>query len=312
MKQSVLNPPGLELFAGFAASRRSDIEVALREYLPTSSVAGTDRFNQALEYVVFPGGKRLRMYLTLVASLLGGAPEETGLKLACAIEFIHTSSITLDDLPAMDDANLRRNRRVVHLEFGEGASILVAISLLNQAYVLFSEAVPVDAPANRRRVLINEAASCIGSGGMIAGQSAEMLFSGSNADDSVLTSRELKTTGLMRLMMTAGGIAAGALDSDIAALATFGERLGQAYQIYDDLADASGNRQMIGKDVGQDSRHLRPTMLVGLDGNQARRHAEKLVEMGKKELERFGNRREAEMLRSAADFIVSGFGGQKE
>ena len=147
---------------------------------------------------------------------------------------------------------------------------------------------------------------------MIAGQSAEMLFSGSNADDSVLTSRELKTTGLMRLMMTAGGIAAGALDSDIAALATFGERLGQAYQIYDDLADASGNRQMIGKDVGQDSRHLRPTMLVGLDGNQARRHAEKLVEMGKKELERFGNRREAEMLRSAADFIVSGFGGQKE
>ena len=149
MKQSVLNPPGLELFAGFAASRRSDIEVALREYLPTSSVAGTDRFNQALEYVVFPGGKRLRMYLTLVASLLGGAPEETGLKLACAIEFIHTSSITLDDLPAMDDANLRRNRRVVHLEFGEGASILVAISLLNQAYVLFSEAVPVDAPANR-------------------------------------------------------------------------------------------------------------------------------------------------------------------
>jgi geranylgeranyl pyrophosphate synthase len=139
---------------------------------------------------------------------------------------------------------------------------------------------------------------------MIAGQAAELLFSGAQTDDSVLSSRELKTTALMRLMMVAGGIVSAAPAADIAALAKFGECLGRAYQIYDDLADMAGDRQSTGKSVGQDSRHLRPTIVNGLDSEQGRTLAADIVEAGKEALFRFGNRREAELLRSAADYIV--------
>ncbi len=297
------------------------IEEALHDWLPVSSASGTERFNEALRYAVFPGGKRLRAYLTLIASVLGGASDEQALTLACAVEYIHASSLILDDLPCMDDADLRRNRPTLHIAFGESMAVLVAVALLNQAYALFARSAPPDAPAERLQQLMSEVTGCIGSTGMIAGQAAELELSGVPAgvrsNDSVLSSRELKTTALMRLMMVAGGIIAGAEESDIAALATFGERLGRAYQIYDDLADTLGDRQSTGKSVGQDSRHLRPTLVrpplvngSGANGSGSAHVstlARGIVESGQEALLRFGNRPEANLLRAAADYIVAGF-----
>ena len=297
----------LNLFTQFVQSRQEQLEEALHTRLPVSAVAGTERFNEALNYAVFPGGKRLRPHLTAIASLLAGASEDQALNLACAMEFIHTSSITLDDLPAMDDADLRRDRPALHLVFDEAHAILVSVSLLNQAYALFAKSVRPEASAVGFTALITEATRCIGSGGMIAGQAAEMLSSGAPADDSILSSRELKTSGLMRLMMVAGGLVAGAADADVAALAIFGERLGQAYQLYDDLADSSGDCQTTGKSVGQDSRHLRPTIVTGLDSEAVRSIAAGVIESGKDALVRFGDRYEANLLRSAADSIVNSF-----
>jgi len=307
MKDLIQKETGLEPFIEFIDSHRGRLEEALGKWLPVSPIFGTDRFNQALQYAVFPGGKRLRAYLTLVASLLGGVSDEQALKLSCAVEYIHTSSIILDDLPSMDDADLRRTRPALHLVFGEGLAVLVAVALLNQAYALFASSVQAVAPSERVLKLMKEATQCIGSEGMIAGQAAELLSSGVRADDLVLYSRELKTTALMRLMMVAGGIVSGSSDADLEALATYGECLGKAYQIYDDLADAMGDRESTGKSVGQDSRHRRPSIIKGLDREESRKLATGIIEAGKDALIRFGDRNEANLLRSAAGYIVGCF-----
>ncbi|MCA1632275.1 MAG: polyprenyl synthetase family protein [Acidobacteria bacterium] len=297
---------GSDQFSTFVASNRPRIEGALNEWLPVSMAPGTERFNEALRYAVFPGGKRLRPHLTLLGSGLGGASDEQALTLSCAVEFIHTSSLILDDLPCMDDAGLRRNSPALHIVFGEGVAVLVAVALLNQAYALLAGSARDDAQAKRLPALISEAAGCIGSSGMIAGQAAELALSGARADESALSSRDLKTTALMRLMMIAGGIISGAPDVEVAALATFGECLGRAYQIYDDLADTLGDHQSTGKSVGQDLRHLRPTAVKGSSHAEVRKLAADILESGKNALARFDDRPEARLLRSAADHIFAG------
>ena len=129
-----------ELFAKFVASERDSVEAALRRSLPLSTLARAGRLNGALEYAVFPGGKRLRPALSLLAARLAGAAPKQGLKVACAVEFLHTSSLILDDLPSMDDAAVRRRRPALHLVYGEGVAVLAAVALLNQSYALLSEA----------------------------------------------------------------------------------------------------------------------------------------------------------------------------
>jgi geranylgeranyl diphosphate synthase type II len=307
MKDLAHEEIGIELFIEFIDSHRERLEDALNNWLPISSIVGTDRFNQALEHAVFPGGKRLRAYLTFVASRLTGVSEEAALKLSCAVEFIHTSSIILDDLPSMDDADLRRNRPTLHLAFGEGHAVLVAVALLNQAYALFADSVPRTAPGERLQQLFKEVTQRIGGAGMIAGQAAELLSSGGPIDDSVLRSRELKTTSLMRLMMVAGGSISGSAASDLEALGTFGECLGRAYQVYDDLADATGDRQSTGKSIGQDFRHRRPSIIMGLNREDSRQLATGIIKAGTDALIRFGDRYEANLLRSAAGHIVGCF-----
>src|SRR4051812_46484177 len=163
-----------ELFVDYVRRNGRQLEHALGAALPRSSVSGAETFNNALHSAVFPGGKRLRSYITMIAARLAGCSEDQALSLACAIEFIHTCSLVLDDLPSMDDADLRRGRPTLHLTFGEGTAILVAIALLNQAYALLGRA----AAADRLPGLLAETSRCIGSDGMIAGQAAELAFSG--------------------------------------------------------------------------------------------------------------------------------------
>lgn len=298
---------GAERFAEFVAANRPRIEGALGEWLPVSAAAGTGRFNAALRGAVFPGGKRLRPNLTLVSSRLGGASDGQGLLLACAVEFIHTSSLVLDDLPCMDDAELRRGRPALHVAFGEGVAILAAVALLNQAYALFAAAAE-GSRAERLPALIREAAGCVGSPGMIAGQAAELALSGESPGEAPLASLDLKTTALMRLMMVAGGVISGAPDEEVAALATFGECLGRAYQIFDDLDDALGDPRTTGKSAGQDARHLRPTVFKGLSRTEARERAVEALERGEAALGLFDGRPEAALLKSSVSHILAAAG----
>lgn len=277
------------------------IEAALERSLPLSAQHGAERLNEAMRAAVFPGGKRWRPILTLLGTITADGSAQSALPIACAIEFLHTSSLILDDLPAMDDAQLRRGRAALHLVYGEGLALLASLALLNQAYALLARA-----GTDR---LIAEAARCIGADGMIGGQAADLDIRASRGNSHALASRQLKTTALARLTIIAGALAAGADERDVAALARYGECLGAAYQICDDLLDELGESATIGKNVGQDARHLRSTFTAEFGAEEARSMALGLLAEGKQALrERFGERQPAGLLIEAADLVIGGVG----
>ena len=293
----------------FIEHHRQIIEDELGKVLPLSFHMNVGRLNEALHYAVFPGGKRMRPMLTIIGARAAGASARRALPAACAIELLHTSSLILDDLPGMDDATLRRGRTALHLVFGEGIALLTALALLNQSYALLARAASDGGAYDAIERVIAEATRCIGADGMIGGQATDIDTRAATNSRDALTTRNLKTTALMRLTMTAGAIAASASESDVSALAQFGECLGIAYQIYDDLLDELGSSTETGKTVGQDARHFRPSFVTELGVEGANRMAASLVEQAKATIiERFGDSTEACLLRDAADFIVRGTG----
>ncbi len=288
--------------AQFIAAHRESLEAALELWLPLSGRAGAEQLNGATRYAVFPGGKRLRPMLTLIATKLVAGDASKALPAACAIEFLHASSLILDDLPAMDDADLRRGRPATHLVFGESVALLAALALFNQAYALLARAASDGRTAT---TLIAEAARCVGADGMIGGQAVDLALRAARVGTEAAANRNLKTTALMRLAMIAGAIASGADEADISALARFGERLGASYQICDDMLDELGDSALTGKTARQDSRHLRPTSVDELGVEGARRLAMSLAEESKAAIsERFGSRHEARLLIDAVNLLI--------
>lgn len=225
---------------GYVARSRPQIEAALEGNLPTAPPAVETRFNEAVKYAVFPGGKRLRPVLTLLgAELFGGRPE-TVMNAAAAVEYIHTSSLIFDDLPCMDDSPSRRGKLSLHEKFGEGLATLVAIGFLNQSYQLVT--IDGNGSVDRSVRAIREIVECVGPGGMVGGQSVDLMIATSN--ECRLCSRtkfggvlNLKTSALVRLSLRLGAILSGGGDKEIAALSDFADALGHAYQISDDLTD---------------------------------------------------------------------------
>lgn len=220
---------------------KPQIEDALQKFLPLAPAEIETEFNKAIEYALFPGGKRLRPVLTLLgAQLIGGRAGEV-LPAAIAVEYIHTSSLIFDDLPSMDNASERRGKKSLHVHFGEGLSLLVGIAFLNASYGLVfvnHATMPERAIAAHAEIV-----ECVGAGGMVGGQSLDLaLAKGKNAggdaasyaDESV---RNLKTSALMRLALRVGAILAGADYLELNVLSRFAELLGDAYQLSDDLLD---------------------------------------------------------------------------
>lgn len=291
----------------FIADHQEQIETALLLHLPVSSKPGTERFNKALHYAVFPGGKRLRPIITLLAGQLVGAKGEAALRTACAIEFLHSSSLILDDLPGMDDADLRRNKTALHLVFGEGLAVLAAVALLNEAYALFVAAAGASASDQRISDLLAEVTNCIGSDGMVGGQVIDLESSAAVVDRDLLAHRDAKTIALMRLMMTANALAIGTSSEDREALAQFGEYLGEAYQICDDLLDELPESALTGKTPGQDTRHWRPSAVAELGHHDAYRRAVTKLENGKALLaSRFGDSQYVQLLGEIGDLVTKG------
>ncbi len=289
--------------ANFIAAHGPALETALHHWLPLSEKAGAEPLNEALRYALFPGGKRLRPMLTLIGTKLIAGDMQRALPAACALEFLHTSSLILDDLPAMDDADLRRGRPTVHLACGESMALLAALALFNQAYALLAHTA---APKVVEKLLA-EAAYCLGSDGMIGGQAVDLAMRGGSVGPEALASRNLKTTALMRLTMTAGAIACGAAEADVTALARFGECLGLAYQVCDDLLDELGDSKLTGKPAWQDTRHRRPTFVTELGVAGAQRLAVTLAEEGGLALrERFRDCHEVSLLTDTMEQVLSG------
>ena len=245
----------------YVERHRPAIEEALRKSLPLAPGAIETRFNEAVEYSAFPGGKRLRPVLTLLGAELFGGKATDVLHAAIAVEFIHTSSLIFDDLPAMDDSEERRGKLSLHKKYGEGLSTLVAIGFLNQAYAL----VTLDARGKRRRSAdaVLEIVECVGPAGMIGGQSVDLKLR-EIVECKICSARiaggvlNLKTSSLIRLALRLGGILSGANDKDLDNLSQFAENLGQAYQISDDIID-----------VAQDGSTKGASHCVNLDGSPA-------------------------------------------
>jgi geranylgeranyl diphosphate synthase type II len=284
---------------------RPAIELALDDYLPASAQAHAHQLNEAIRYALFPGGKRWRPILTLLGAAMTGADPKNAMPAACAMEYLHTSSIIIDDLPVMDDAPIRRGRDATHLVFGESVAILAALALLNESYSLLARNAGDHGSCESAERLVTEAARCIGSNGMIGGQLVDLVLQGVGPCADALFSQCLKTTALMRLTMIAGAVACGADEKDVAALGNFGESLGLAYQICDDLQDELGSSHRLGKPVKQDFRHCRVTHVAEFGVEGARSAAARLVADAEKALRvRFGVKPEVEMLSDAANLIL--------
>ena len=224
----------------YVEKHRAGIEKSLREFLPLAPPKIETRFNEAVEYALFSGGKRLRPVLTLLGAEMFGGKVEQFIPAAIAGEFIHTSSLIFDDLPCMDNSAERRGKESLHEKFGEGLAILVAIGFLNQAYgLVFVNHANLPERAMQAHAEIVE---CVGASGMIGGQSVDLaLAKGAefqNASSHDFESvKNLKTSALMRLSLRVGAILAGANYLELSQLSRFAELLGDAYQISDDLID---------------------------------------------------------------------------
>jgi geranylgeranyl diphosphate synthase, type II len=233
----------------YVKRHRAQIENALREHLPLVPPHIETRFNEAVEYALFSGGKRLRPVLTLLGAELFGGKAEDILPAAVATEFIHTSSLIFDDLPCMDNATQRRGKTSLHEKFGEGLAVLVAIGFLNASYGLVF--VNRNVLPERAMQAHSEIVECVGASGMIGGQSVDLAIAkGANTSDfsfenyNAESIRNLKTSALMRLALRVGAILAGANDSELAQLSRFAELFGDAYQLSDDLIDLTEDEEI--------------------------------------------------------------------
>jgi geranylgeranyl diphosphate synthase type II len=277
------------------ADYRGLIESGLEDLLPCGRVRAASRLNSAIRFAVFPGGKRMRPMLALMGAQIVNSRMDRAIPAACATEFLHAASLIFDDLPAMDDADVRRGRPTLHLAYGEDIALLTALALLNQAYAIFG----------RTPALIREATECIGTDGMIGGQAVDLDIRTAGGTPEKFDSRNRKTTALMRLTLTAGALACGANKDHVEALARCGECLGEAYQIYDDILDQFGRCEETGKTANQDARHHRPSHVLEFGSDASLDHVSSLIAESKETLHScFGKTEAVLVLTQAIDSIV--------
>jgi len=241
----------------FFEADRQLIDAGLERLLPRAETAPTS-LHQAMRYSVFAGGKRLRPILCLEAARMFTDLPDAAIEVGCALEFIHTYSLIHDDLPAMDDDDLRRGQPTCHKKFGEATAILAGDGLLTLAFETLARA-PIE--ASRRAAVISEIARAAGTvRGMVAGQVADIEAEGKEPDAAALEYiHRSKTAALIRGSVAAGGIAAGASDADVERLRKFGENIGWAFQVVDDILDVEESSSALGKTAGKDQAQKKLT-----------------------------------------------------
>ncbi|QJA05547.1 polyprenyl synthetase family protein [Thermosulfurimonas marina] len=283
---------------------RKKIDRRLEELLPERKEPGA-RVISAMRYSLFAGGKRLRPILFLLAAEAAGGPAEDLLTFACGLECLHTYSLIHDDLPAMDDDDLRRGRPTCHRAFDEATAILAGDGLQALAFECFTHPdLRARVPAERLVAAIHLVARAAGIHGMVVGQMADLLAEGRRISlEELQYIHRHKTAALIEASVVSGGLLAGAEESVLASLQTYGASLGLAFQIVDDLLDVTGNEEELGKPVGSDERRGKATYpaLVGLSA--AREKARDLVERALSALSPLGP--PAEPLRALALFVLT-------
>src|SRR2546421_1077865 len=234
----------------YLESRQAKIDAALDGYLPKENVRPAT-IHKAMRYSLFAGGKRLRPILTLAATEACGGKIDNALPLACAMECIHTYSLVHDDLPSMDNDDFRRGRATCHKGFGDGIAVLAGDALLTIAFEIVSRTKP--APRYDISVLLREIAVAAGSQRLIAGQVADLEAEGKNVKrDQLQFIHENKTAAILRSAVRLGAMSANADPKKLSAITRFGQRLGLAFQIIDDILDVTQTSEILGKSAGKD------------------------------------------------------------
>jgi geranylgeranyl diphosphate synthase type II len=254
-----------------------------------------------MRYSVFAGGKRVRPILCLESARIFEAEVSPALYPGCAIEFIHTYSLIHDDLPALDNDDLRRGKPTSHKKFGEATAILAGDALLTLAFETIAAA-PV--AAERRVAMVTEIATAAGTiRGMVGGQVADLEAEGKPVSPDMLEYiHRSKTAALIRASITSGAICAGAPADDVARLRRFGETIGWAFQVTDDILDVEESSAALGKTAGKDIAQQKATYPAVYGLERSHQIAKELADKGIAELDAYGER--ANRLRAIAEFLV--------
>ncbi len=248
--------------------QRSLVEAALKHSLPGPS-ARPATIHKAMRYSLLAGGKRLRPILTLAAAEACGAKDsKPALPAACAVELIHTYSLIHDDLPCMDDDDLRRGQPTSHMVFGEGVAVLAGDALLTRSFGLLAEIKP--SKRYPLALIIEEVATTAGSLHLIAGQVADLEAEGKRLSiDDVRFIHERKTSAMIVLSLRLGAMTTNATPQQLKALTEFGQALGLAFQIIDDILDVTQSSEQLGKSAGKDITAAKATYpaVIGLEAS---------------------------------------------
>ncbi len=277
MRQSPSKPEPKAIITEHFKQRAALIDKWLDQLLPSESEMPS-RIHQAMRYSIFAGGKRLRPILTIATGEIFGARESELLPAACSLEMIHTYSLIHDDLPAMDNDDLRRGRPTNHVVFGEAMAILAGDALLTQAFHVLADYQSSDAEKKVR--VISEIGSAAGTkNALIGGQVQDLQSEGKSVTRPQLEEiHRAKTGALIRCAVRIGAIIGGANEKELKALTEYGEKAGLAFQVADDLLDETATSEELGKTAGKDLVNQKATYpsLYGVDG--ARQMAERLCQ----------------------------------
>lgn len=276
------------------------VEDALSRFFPSAD-SHSQVVYQAMEYSLFPGGKRFRPVLLLQSAEVFGLPAERVLPAACAIEFVHTYSLIHDDLPAIDDDDLRRGKPTCHRVFGEDLAILAGDALFAEAFYLIAKH-QSGQPEPLHRIML-DLATATGVRGMVGGQVVDIISTGKDVSPEVLDYIHQRKTGeLIKVAAQVGPILAEVAEEQLAAVGEYAAHLGLAFQITDDILDVAGETETLGKQAGSDERQLKATFPRVFGLKKATSLAEKSVERACEALKRIDC--EATALADLARFVI--------
>ena len=284
----------------FFEEDRAAVDTHLDRWMPAETLQPPS-IHQAMRYSVFAGGKRIRPILCLETARIFDADVSPAFYPACAIEFIHTYSLIHDDLPALDNDDLRRGKLTCHKKFGEATAILAGDALLTLAFETIAAS---PAPADRRIAMIAEISTAAGTlDGMVGGQVADLEAEGRRVGPETLEYiHRSKTAALIRAAIASGALSAGTPPDGVARLRRFGETIGWAFQVTDDILDVEESSAALGKTAGKDIAQQKATYPAVFGLPRSREIANELTNQAIAELQPYGER--AERLRAIAEFLV--------
>lgn len=279
------------------------VERRLAELLPREDAAPCPTLHRAMRYSLFAGGKRIRPLLCLEAAKACGGTQEHALDAACALEILHTYTLIHDDLPCMDNDDLRRGKPTNHKVFGEGMAVLAGDALLTEAFLVLS-GVPGNAVYGTRDY-VHELALLTGSLHLVGGQALDLEGEGRKLSIDEIRAIHLgKTAALIMASVRLGAMSAGCSSEELEALTCYGRDLGLAFQLIDDVLDVTSSPEVLGKSIGKDARDEKATYCTLVGQEKAREEARERTASARAALEIFGEEARQGLL-SISDYLLN-------